>query len=857
QQADTDRVMGDAGLDYPPLRLCVMTLWCLHLENTYNGLDQWPGPWQIRPARFGPTEDIAEPLLHLNSACEAASAVLMALLVGVWVYRGGRPNLYPQKGFRARLNHFFIGGKENLPAPAPLPADASLPRKVTYYAAKWTQNWRRQLVPWKPVRLCDADGLLLFPIALYALVRGAAVVLSPMPAPPPAIAWWDRPSIAPTQQGSQTQYQATFAPVVDPQGAPTQWWIEWGTSDQYGHSSPVGDAGSGSGPQNLSVTVTGLPGNATIHYRLTARNDQQSMGDRSAANLGRGTTHTDDATLVTNDKITPPMPDTDIFGSVWPTWQLWVELLVFFAAMAWALSIMPPAHRAWACGLVAALFLWFDPAILVDAHMWPQWDMWTLPPFLATALLASLDWWFCAGLVLAFGSFFKGQILFAAPVLIMWPLLSLRIGKVVRMLAGYLLMSGIIVSPWFVWNPARIGPVDWNSGPVRFVECMAAACAVALALSFYRKPVYRRMAELWSDLGMNDLHRRFPFWRKTAHGQITLPGSPPPAAPPTPAAPSPAPPPRTGTTTSLTDLVVFCALLMAGILTVTFLLLLRWPSGADISSRTFGPLLLLAVLIPPWFLRRRSQGVWAAMMIGLSIWLCAWMYHGDWSWKTVGFEFGTKKFADRMAMSPGFNASFPQILSEKFGWGVDDPAMTLRLPNLAAELHLATPDSNGVYSGWVHDYGLDGTPTDLTMKTVLISVYVVMTLLCGIAASLQSRRNDPKLLAALTATWALFPNFLTQMTSRYHMWGSAMASSLIGVAAVLELLQVALGLLGAWMVFAQLVRYDPAHSPHLYEIFGTMYPDFGWIMLLSSLIFLAIALTPGGRARSQELDLAR
>ena len=861
EQADTNQVTRDAGLDYPPLRLSVMTLWCRYLENTYNGLERWPGPWQIRPARFGPTEDIAEPLLHLNSACEAASGVLMALLVAVWVYRGGRPNRYPRKGFRARLNHFFVGGGQETQGPAALGADAPWTKKVQYYGAKWTQNWRRQLVPWKPVRLCDANGLLLFPIALAYLLYGATVVVSPMPAPPPEVSWADRPGISATQQGTNVQYQATFTMDINPEGAPTQWWIDWGTTPDYGHRTPIGDAGGGSTPQSMSITIAGLPANETIHYRVSARNDVQSLGDRSGSNIGRGTTHTDDASFVTpatppvGMAITAPMPSTVIFGSVWPTWKLWVELLILFAAMAWALSIMPPGHRAWGCGLVAALFLWFDPAILVDSHMWPQWDMWTLPPFLTTALLASVDWWFSAGLVLAFGSFFKGQILFAAPVLIMWPLLSLQIGKVARMLAGYMLMSGIIVSPWFIFNPGKIGAVEWNSGPVRFVECMAAACVVALALSFYRKPVYRRIVELWHDLGMNEINFRFPFWRKTAHGQVTLPGASPPAAA---SAPPPPPPKRpAGTVTSLTDLIVFCVLLMSGILVVTFLLLWRWPSDADLSSRSAGPLLLLAVLLPPWFLRRRATGVWAGMMIGLSIWLCAWVYHGDWSWKTVGFDFGTIKFADRMAMSPDFNSSFPQLLGVKFGWNVDDAAMTLRLPNLAAALHLAKPTSDGTYVGWVHDYGLDGTPTDLTIKTVLIAVYIIMTLLCGIAASLQSRRNDPKLLAALTATWAIFPNFLTQMTSRYHMWGSAMAASLIGVAAVLELLQVILGLLGAWMVFDQLVRYDFSRSPQLYQIYRPLYPDLGWIMLLSSLVFLGIALTPGGRARSQELELQR
>ncbi len=45
-------------------------------------------------------------------------------------------------------------------------------------------------------------------------------------------------------------------------------------------------------------------------------------------------------------------------------------------------------------GLLAALLVWFNPAMLADAHVWPQWDVWLLPFLLGATLAASLDWWF-------------------------------------------------------------------------------------------------------------------------------------------------------------------------------------------------------------------------------------------------------------------------------------------------------------------------------------------------------------------------------------------------------------------------------------------------------------------------------
>jgi len=68
-----------------------------------------------------------------------------------------------------------------------------------------------------------------------------------------------------------------------------------------------------------------------------------------------------------------------------------------------------PRTSRMACGLLAAMLMWLNPAILMDANVWPQWDVWVLPPFLLAALLASVEWWFAAGLVFGLGTMFKGS----------------------------------------------------------------------------------------------------------------------------------------------------------------------------------------------------------------------------------------------------------------------------------------------------------------------------------------------------------------------------------------------------------------------------------------------------------------
>src|SRR6266480_1657850 len=71
--------------------------------------------------------------------------------------------------------------------------------------------------------------------------------------------------------------------------------------------------------------------------------------------------------------------------------------------------------RGWICGLVAANVAWFEPSMILDAHGWPQWDVWIVPFYMLAALAASKNRGFCCGCLLAAGAMFKGQLLLVAP----------------------------------------------------------------------------------------------------------------------------------------------------------------------------------------------------------------------------------------------------------------------------------------------------------------------------------------------------------------------------------------------------------------------------------------------------------
>jgi hypothetical protein len=101
---------------------------------------------------------------------------------------------------------------------------------------------------------------------------------------------------------------------------------------------------------------------------------------------------------------------------------------------------------------LAGGLLWFDPAVLVNAHVWPQWDIVAVTFFLLAALALSVDACLVAGVMVAIGGMWKGQILMVAPILVLWPLFAGQWRRALRGLAGFAAGGGLLASPWLVPN---------------------------------------------------------------------------------------------------------------------------------------------------------------------------------------------------------------------------------------------------------------------------------------------------------------------------------------------------------------------------------------------------------------------
>ena len=72
---------------------------------------------------------------------------------------------------------------------------------------------------------------------------------------------------------SVTASAATLTGTVDPNGRPTTWYVEYGTSTSYGSRTAAQSAGSGTTAKSVSARVSKLAAGRLYHYRLVATSD--------------------------------------------------------------------------------------------------------------------------------------------------------------------------------------------------------------------------------------------------------------------------------------------------------------------------------------------------------------------------------------------------------------------------------------------------------------------------------------------------------------------------------------------------------------------------------------------------------
>jgi hypothetical protein len=98
-----------------------------------------------------------------------------------------------------------------------------------------------------------------------------------------------------------TETEETVHGTVDPEGAETKYYFEYGTTKSYGSKTAEASAGSGSSPVEETKTITGLTGGTTYDYRIVATNTHGTTdgANKEFKTLKKPTVETKAATSVT------------------------------------------------------------------------------------------------------------------------------------------------------------------------------------------------------------------------------------------------------------------------------------------------------------------------------------------------------------------------------------------------------------------------------------------------------------------------------------------------------------------------------------------------------------------------------
>lgn len=110
-----------------------------------------------------------------------------------------------------------------------------------------------------------------------------AALTAAIAAAAPAAAAVTKPTVTTGGAAQVTQSSATLTGKVNPNGARTTYFFQYGLTKSYGTSTGPADAGAGTKARTAAASLTGLAPFAKYHYRLVAENEKGKTfgGDRT------------------------------------------------------------------------------------------------------------------------------------------------------------------------------------------------------------------------------------------------------------------------------------------------------------------------------------------------------------------------------------------------------------------------------------------------------------------------------------------------------------------------------------------------------------------------------------------------
>ena len=81
--------------------------------------------------------------------------------------------------------------------------------------------------------------------------------------------------------GTLTPTGSSVRVLVNPQGLPTNYLVEYGTTEAYGHTTILTQLANENGEQSETVPLTGLEPCTTYHYEVEVENKAKNKGRRA------------------------------------------------------------------------------------------------------------------------------------------------------------------------------------------------------------------------------------------------------------------------------------------------------------------------------------------------------------------------------------------------------------------------------------------------------------------------------------------------------------------------------------------------------------------------------------------------
>jgi hypothetical protein len=501
--------------------------------------------------------------------------------------------------------------------------------------------------------------------------------------------------------------------------------------------------------------------------------------------------------------------------------EAFTAILAFFLTRYWvvrAASNQPPWHfRGVWQGCVAALLIWFSPAMMISAYGWPTWDSWIVPWYLLAALLASTEWWFCAGLAIAVGAMFKGQQLTVAAIFLVWPLVQGRIGPALRWLSGLIFGLAAIASPWLL----SYLPPDRVEAARRVQSVLPVSLYPTELFAIVRKVDVSAIAWI---AGLLIVVAVVPWiLRVRFAGRFKWIWT------------------------------------LAAALIIVIYVYWPWLLPRNRSDCSIGLLVAACVAAGALCFRPRHQPYVLAAVAGTALLLCMAVFHGSSGWWDCSFHFGTIHWP---YMVQGLTSNIPGLLERRYGWShmADDVAFTL-------------PAIQGHWPGFIVSRPWwPAVDLDITSKQLFNTIYAILLMISGIAIGLQARRNDRRMLVALTTPWVLFFVFPVQIHERYLLFAAGVSAICIGQSVGAALLGVFLSLVTSVMTLDVMMDHGDVGAlgislnkafPWLFSessgttlqkyIHGT-HPDIAWGVLVAAGVFFYLSLAPTSAGRRGNLD---